>query len=688
MNLECLNDIISDGLAIHIDLTDIKSWDLNTGYTSISLTKWIGAYSDNLNLIDFGLTGFDNGRTNIMWSGVTFTPNDTLFTMYRVGYNEVNNPLSGNTGGLTATTRYDNYEMSGIIDNHVGNYFELDGGYLQGFFNLDGYDYNLLPYRYINGITIETLMLLYPDSQGIFYMMGARAEDKYNPFYSGEFISGVTTITGVTTSKDDYLEAFVENEVLKTGFRDFNEKYKIEYSETDPINNIKNNIIAFEITQDKRLGYKYIDGNGNVITNISDRVISTSGFTIIAISYKPYEIIDDISLIDCFERRTGDLVFYVNGRSIWKISDFPEYFFRSFENEPEKQLGVPYSISWGGGSFGLKHSYHYDNQTYGLYTGQNDEYINNNFIVRNNPLPTECDPNPANIELSGLTLTADTSTFIFIDPCEPNIEVPLTVMRVEYNPISGITGTTNNTYFVEFNNPISVLSNRDYVVNLSIYNDGFFNASNENKISIVVYGINDIDIVDDIEYIFPLSTTHLIEIEGLELYPFPDKQEYQYIKDGTMYYGKTGIPVYTNGRLNDEEDYYYAMTNQLRENYVTGEDQWIPLKSVFRTKDNTGQQFVNIGLLIETTSTFNENRPLYIHNLMYTGADILVQDERKQGLLIEQNFNTSFNGGIQKLRVYTKALSSTEILHNALIESKNNPNLNMLISKGGRLIYR
>ena len=48
MNLECLNDIISDRLAIHIDASDIDSWNLNSGFTSISLNKWSGAISDNV----------------------------------------------------------------------------------------------------------------------------------------------------------------------------------------------------------------------------------------------------------------------------------------------------------------------------------------------------------------------------------------------------------------------------------------------------------------------------------------------------------------------------------------------------------------------------------------------------------------------------------------------------------------
>ena len=92
MDLECLKGIITDNLAIQIDLTQLKSWNLNPDFTAFSLTKWAGAVSDNINLIDFGLTEFDNGRTNLMWTGITLTPSDTLFSMYRIGYNNVINP--------------------------------------------------------------------------------------------------------------------------------------------------------------------------------------------------------------------------------------------------------------------------------------------------------------------------------------------------------------------------------------------------------------------------------------------------------------------------------------------------------------------------------------------------------------------------------------------------------------------
>lgn len=615
MNLECLNDIITDNLAIHIDLTDLKSWDLNTGLTVFSLTKWNGAISDNIDLLDFGLTGFDNGRTNVMWSGETLTPLDILYSMRRIGYNDVINPDEYNTSGVTATTEYDIYPMSATsVTGGSLNYFDLSGGYLQGFFKLKDYNYELLPARYNDGITIETLLYLYPESQGIFLMMGARAEDKYNPYFSGETITGTTS--GVTTSLDNYLDAILEKEKIKTSFPSFEDRTYTTYYEMPPLDNIKNNVIAFELTEDKKLGIKYVNNDGLIVNQTSSASITTTGFTWIALSFTPNGRIDDPDLLECAAQRTGKLVVYVNGRVKWIIKEFPEFYFKGFNNDKEKQLGVPYSISWGGGSFGLKHSWHYDYQKYILYSGQDTTFIDDNFFVEADPLPNECyTPPTGDTYLSGLSLSADSSTFYVLDPCDPTIQHPITVMRIEN------TGTTATTYFVKFNHPISVLSNRDYTVDLLLYNDGFFNVFAENKVSILVYSDTvDIEIIDSVEY-------------------------------------------------------------------IDGEHQWKPLKCIFRSTDNSGQHFVNIGILIESLEEFNLDTPLFIRDFTYTAADILVQDERKSNLTIEQNFNESFIGGIQKLRIYTKAFTSTEIIHNILMEIEKNPGLNLVVSKGGRVIY-
>lgn len=689
MNLECLNGIITDNLAIQIDLTKLGSWDLNTGFTSYSLTKWTGAVSDNIDLIDFGLTGFDNGRTNKMWSGYTITPQDNIFSMYRVGYNIVENPTTGETSGMTITTEFDPYYISGVTTGNTGNYFELNGGYLQGFFKLHGYNYELLPSRFLNGITIETLVRIDSGSSGIFYMMGVRAEDKYNPFFSGETTTGgtptdISTISGVTTSENNYLDAFYEVEVNKKAFIDWGTRKKKEYKEFPPITNISGNTIAFFLTTDRRLGYKYVDNKGLIVQNISPNPISVNatGWTMIAISFAPDAPLRNPNLPDCEPQRLGSLIFYINGRSIWTIKSFPEFFFRELKNQREKQIGVPYSISWGGGSFGLRYSYHYDYQKYILYNGQDDTYINEKFWVQNNPLPNECEPPASDDYLPGLSLSADSTTFKLIDKCDPHVEHPYTVMRVEYSGTTGLTGTSAMTYFIKFNQPISVLSNRDYEIDMSFYNSGF---STNMHAKILVYGTVDIDIINETQYAYPFTEEDILRLQGDGIYPFPDRQEYQYMRDGIMYYGATGLPVGL------QDAYMYGLIpieGAPAGTLVTGVDGWKPLKLVFRTKDNSGQQFVYIGLLLESPEPFNENIPLFINNFTYKGADILVQDPRKDNLLIQQNFDSSFIGGIQKLRVYNQALTSAEILHNALIESKSNPYYAMRVSKGGRIIYR
>lgn len=613
MNLNCLNEIITDNLAINIDITNQNSWNLNSGLTTYSLTKWANAKSNNLNLIDFGLTGFDTGRINQMWSGISYTPNNTLFSMYKVGYNNVNNPTSGETTGTTINTEF--LPISGITDTTYGNYYELAGGYLQGFFKLDGYDYELLPSRFNNGITIETLLYLYPDTEGIFYLMGTRAEDKYNPFFSGETYSGGTSdnikiLSGVTTSYDNYLDAILPEEINAKAFRNYEEqKTKTIHEQVIASANTANNIIAFEITSDKKIGYRLINEKGNFVKNKSNKTITPTGWTTISIAFIPYSIIDDPDLLGCAKTRLGDLYFYVNGRPIWIINNFSEFYFKSLNNDKEKQIGVPYNISWGGGSFGLKYSWHYNIQTYGIYNGENNNYIINNFIVEDEEQNT----------INGLELSANNTGFTS------------TVFDIKY------TGSTNKKYVVIYNKPITILSNRDYEINLDLYNNGFFKTYDinnnliNNKVNIIVYGTEDIDIIDEIIYESPISGD---------------------------------------------------------DSAVIGEDKWLPLKTIFRLKDNTGKQQIFIGVEIETDYEPNIDKSLYLNNFNYTGADILSQDHRKNNLMVEQNFDSSINTKLQKLRIYDRGLSSQEILHNALIEMNKNPNLNLKINKGGRIIYR
>ena len=394
MDLDCSNTIVTDNLAIQIDLNNIKSWNFNTGYTVNSLNYWNQAKTDNIILPDFGLTAYDNGRLNNMLSGLTLTNDNNKLSLYRIGYNL-------ETSEITGQTKYSGYTITPFTGTSVGNYFYLNGGYLQGFFKLYNYNYEIFPPRYNKGITIETMLEILSTSKGIFFFMGTRAEDKYNSYFSGETgISGQTTyldslrktnyqylFSGITTSENNYLESFVNTTINKNAFKCPENKDVIIDNNELQIDNIKNNIIAFEITDDKRISYKYIDENGLLIQNISPNIITKIGWVIIDIVFIPNdEILNyDSTKYTCYPNRLGDLKFYINGRLFWKIFDFNEFYFKPLNTDKEKQLGVPFTISWGGGSFGLKNSWHFNkNKTNSLVQDvrKNNLFIQKNF---NNP---------------------------------------------------------------------------------------------------------------------------------------------------------------------------------------------------------------------------------------------------------------------------------------------------------------
>ena len=61
------------------------------------------------------------------------------------------------------------------------------------------------------------------------------------------------------------------------------------------------------------------------------------------------------------EYRTGRLKIYINGRIFYTIEDFEEVIPRALNTDKERQVGVPFNISWGGGSQGLRENLTFTN---------------------------------------------------------------------------------------------------------------------------------------------------------------------------------------------------------------------------------------------------------------------------------------------------------------------------------------
>jgi hypothetical protein len=614
MFLNCSNQIIDKDLAINFDISNTTSFNGNSGLTITSLNYYKDYKLTGLTLNDFGLTMFDVGRTNLMYDSTSLIQEDKYFKLHRIGYNT-------NTGG----TFFDNYPIQTITGESVGTYFQLSGGFLQNYFKLHDYNYELFPYRFNNGVTIEVALKIDEDSflnEGNFFYIGQRAEDKYKPSYSGETklitetsviytqqyssiypyprtVTGLTTterFDGVYTSNGDYLIG------------------------NDNVSDLNENVIAFGFDVDGKITVNSIDKTGQIRQIKSTNRITTTGWTIVSISYKPYSIINDPDLLDCAPNRLGDFNVYVDGKNYLKIRNFEEFWFKALDNDKEKQIGVPYNISLGGGSFGLKHSFHYDYKTYPLYSGDNITYINDSFSVILNPTTDNTCIAPSAVTEYETSYSIGVEQIVdYVDDCSG------TTFYKNGFSFTGNTGTTLiDDYFIGYDDNISLLSNREYIFTLSFYDYGIFTnplGGSDNFIGLVFYDNENIIVAE--------------ETSGWSYNP-------------------------------DSIGYLQTLTYRVK------------------VADNTALENIKMGIQISSPLGLNQSFRFVVDTLKYVGQDAYAQDNDKRNLLIERYFSNSFIGGIQKLRMYTRALTPQEIQHNASIDSVK---YGYRSFKGGRLIY-
>ncbi len=137
---------------------------------------------------------------------------------------------------------------------------------------------------------------------------------------------------------------------------------------------IIDNALGFRITDDGRIGYRLLKVTGECQTINSERVY-VSGVTIeekysesnmVAIDDWSYVVIKFVTDFksDCdlktANRRKGRLMFYVNTKLKFVVNDFDEFIAKRLDEYKDKQVGVPFNFSLGGGSQGLMESQTFD----------------------------------------------------------------------------------------------------------------------------------------------------------------------------------------------------------------------------------------------------------------------------------------------------------------------------------------
>ena len=153
---------------------------------------------------------------------------------------------------------------------------------------------------------------------------------------------------------------------------------------------IIDNALGFRIKDDGSIGYRLLSYTGHCITATTGERTYVSGVTVeegysIAGVVKPdewsYIVIrfvmeykDDCAL-KTSKPRTGKLMFYINGKLKYVVEEFDEFIGKRLNEYKDKQIGVPFNMSLGGGSQGLVESQTFD----GLDPNDRDLLIQTHF---------------------------------------------------------------------------------------------------------------------------------------------------------------------------------------------------------------------------------------------------------------------------------------------------------------------
>jgi hypothetical protein len=180
--------------------------------------------------------------------------------------------------------------------------------------------------------------------------------------YTFDLRNKIITLTNITVNITDKLTVNYYKVINDITIDNINIS-NIDNKKLNKNYNIDNNVLAFKFNENGNIGYRKISDNYTIEEDYSDNNAAYNGWNHIVITFKPDEnnietnIDDECDIIS----RNGTLLIFVNGLLCYKNVNFIEPNLRALPIDKSKQIGVPYNLSWGGGSFGLKHSYNFNN---------------------------------------------------------------------------------------------------------------------------------------------------------------------------------------------------------------------------------------------------------------------------------------------------------------------------------------
>ena len=261
------------------------------------------------------------------------------FLIYGNGSGAADSRISGDTGTII------NENNAHFIDNPNCNCGYCKGPH-DGLGSKQAWNYDG------KGISVKRTRQIRTNYQNPFLIYGRGSGESHN--YNG-FCMGPGDGLGSETSYTFTGETMDEKTI----------DYKID---------IVDNAIGFRIKDDGSIGYRLLTVTGGCQT-INGKEIYVSGVTIEESYSQPNVVIFNtwnyivVKFVTDYKkgcdlstshRRKGKLMFYVNGKLKHIVDEFDEFIAKRLDEYKDKQLGVPFNFSLGGGSQGL-----IENQTFG-----------------------------------------------------------------------------------------------------------------------------------------------------------------------------------------------------------------------------------------------------------------------------------------------------------------------------------
>lgn len=210
-------------LSAYIDLSDRDCYEDGRIVSKEEYT-WDEAVNNGAELKDIGFTGMDNGLIKFNKDTITGQEFLDLLTLSDMIIPEGDMRLHMDfVSGNTKQFSYDVCEYPDCIG--------FKGGFLQGFYKLEGFGYQILPNRLNNDFVFEfvlrprdyitksnTLNNFYPENKGIFFYMGTRAENKFIKEYMTDMSEYEDrSPSGETTCDNYFLDDYITYPTEETG---------------------------------------------------------------------------------------------------------------------------------------------------------------------------------------------------------------------------------------------------------------------------------------------------------------------------------------------------------------------------------------------------------------------------------------------------------------------------------------